>query len=107
MPGDGEPATDPALGVASSARLRSASGGSARVGVYHLRARNTDLESKTWRELLAGRTREDWQQELDTYESQLALKREGRLDDKVFAETRLRRGAYGQRYDNGMRHDGS
>src|SRR5690606_14935676 len=41
------------------------------------------------------------------YESQLALKREGRLDDKVFAETRLRRGAYGQRYDNGMRHDGN
>jgi sulfite reductase (ferredoxin) len=26
---------------------------------------------------------------------------------EVFAETRLRRGAYGQRYDNGQRHDGS
>jgi sulfite reductase (ferredoxin) len=28
------------------------------------------------------------------------------LDEKIFAETRLRRGAYGQRYDNGQRHDG-
>lgn len=64
------------------------------------------MESKTWKELLAGATRPDWAQELDAYESQLALKREGRLDDKVFAETRLRRGAYGQRYDNGQRHDG-
>ena len=26
--------------------------------------------------------------------------------EKVFAETRLRRGAYGQRYDNGQRWDG-
>lgn len=50
--------------------------------------------------------REDWAEEIDVYASQLALKREGRLDDKVFAETRLRRGAYGQRYDNGFRHDG-
>ncbi len=50
--------------------------------------------------------REDWAREIDVYESQLALKREGRIDDKVFAETRLRRGAYGQRYDNGFRHDG-
>ena len=48
-----------------------------------------------------------WAREIDAYESQLALKREGRLDDKVFAETRLRRGAYGQRYDNGQRHDGT
>jgi hypothetical protein len=25
------------------------------------------------------------------------------MDEKVFAETRLRRGVYGQRYDNGQR----
>jgi len=33
-------------------------------------------------------------------------KRQGKLDDKIFAETRLRRGVYGQRYDNGQRDDG-
>ena len=29
------------------------------------------------------------------------------MDEKVFAETRLRRGVYGQRYDNGQRNDGT
>ncbi len=28
------------------------------------------------------------------------------MDERLFAETRLRRGAYGQRYDNGQRSDG-
>lgn len=65
------------------------------------------MKVPSWRELLSEGTREDWVRELDAYESQLALKQEGRLSDKVFAETRLRRGAYGQRYDNGSRHDGS
>lgn len=50
--------------------------------------------------------RADWVREIDVFETQLTLRREGRIDDKVFAETRLRRGAYGQRYDNGLRHDG-
>ena len=36
----------------------------------------------------------------------MELRRKGKIDDQVFAETRLRRGAYGQRYDNGQRHDG-
>lgn len=44
--------------------------------------------------------------EIDLYEGQIELKRQGRIDDKLFAEARLRRGAYGQRYDNGQRHDG-
>lgn len=44
--------------------------------------------------------------ELDIYESEIALKKQGKMEDKVFAETRLRRGSYGQRYDNGQRHDG-
>ncbi len=35
------------------------------------------------------------------------LRKQGKIEDKVFAETRLRRGAYGQRYDNGQRHDGT
>ena len=36
----------------------------------------------------------------------MALRRTGKMDEKVFAESRLRRGCYGQRYDNGHRHDG-
>src|SRR3954471_19182529 len=44
--------------------------------------------------------------ELDVFETEIALKKQGKIDDRVFAETRLRRGTYGQRYDNGQRHDG-
>ena len=29
------------------------------------------------------------------------------MEEKLFAETRLRRGVYGQRYDNGQRYDGT
>jgi sulfite reductase (ferredoxin) len=64
------------------------------------------MTEKTWKEQLAGLAPEAWESELDVYETQLVLKKRGRLDDKLFAETRLRRGAYGQRYDNGKRHDG-
>ena len=45
-------------------------------------------------------------EEVDVFESSIALRRAGKMDEKVFAETRLRRGCYGQRYDNGHRHDG-
>ena len=38
---------------------------------------------------------------------QIELKKSGKIDDKIFAETRLRRGVYGQRYDNGFRNDGN
>ena len=48
----------------------------------------------------------DLAREIDLYEGQIELKRQGRLEDKLFAEARLRRGAYGQRYDTGQRHDG-
>ena len=61
----------------------------------------------TWKEALGERVPADLAHEIDTYESQIALKRQGKIDDKVFAETRLRRGAYGQRYDNGQRNDGT
>src|ERR1700683_5066242 len=44
--------------------------------------------------------------EIDGYETDIALRKQGKMDEKVFAETRLRRGTYGQRYDNGRRHDG-
>src|SRR5579859_7617844 len=44
--------------------------------------------------------------ELDIFENEIALKKQGKIEDRIFAETRLRRGSYGQRYDNGQRYDG-
>lgn len=44
--------------------------------------------------------------EIDVFESEIALRKQNRIEERVFAETRLRRGVYGQRYDNGHRHDG-
>ncbi|HEX4025698.1 MAG TPA: nitrite/sulfite reductase, partial [Steroidobacteraceae bacterium] len=60
----------------------------------------------SWREQLADRTPLELTREVDVFEAQLELKKQGKIEDKLFAETRLRRGAYGQRYDNGQRHDG-
>ena len=60
----------------------------------------------TWREQLADRLPAELAREIDIFETQIQLKKQGKVDDKVFAETRLRRGTYGQRYDNGHRHDG-
>ena len=60
----------------------------------------------TWKERLANQIPQDLAREIDIYESQIDLKKQGKVDDKLFAETRLRRGTYGQRYDNGQRHDG-
>src|SRR3989441_10543188 len=60
----------------------------------------------TWKEKLADKMQPQIAEEIDAFEMQMALRRTGKLDEKVFAETRLRRGCYGQRYDNGHRHDG-
>jgi sulfite reductase (ferredoxin) len=60
----------------------------------------------TWSDLLDGQMRPEWAEEIDDFEAQIRLRMQGKLDEKVFAETRLRRGAYGQRYDNGQRFDG-
>lgn len=62
--------------------------------------------NRLWKERLAARIAPDLGREIDAFENEIALKKSGKIDDKVFAETRLRRGAYGQRYDNGQRHDG-
>jgi sulfite reductase (ferredoxin) len=59
-----------------------------------------------WKDLLADRMAPPLADEIDIYETQIELRRLGKLDEKIFAETRLRRGVYGQRYDNGQRHDG-
>src|SRR5436190_4901454 len=61
----------------------------------------------TWEERLNGRIDPQIAEEIDVFETQIKLRKQGKLDEKVFAETRLRRGAYGQRYDNGHRNDGS
>ena len=60
----------------------------------------------TWKKRLSGQISPELGREIDIFETQLELRRIGKLDEKIFAETRLRRGVYGQRYDNGRRHDG-
>ena len=60
----------------------------------------------TWKEALAEKMPPAWAEEIDVFEGQIELRQQGKVDEKVFAETRLRRGAYGQRYDNGQRYDG-
>src|ERR1041384_2326041 len=60
----------------------------------------------TWKEKLGNSIPENLAKEIDAFESQITLRKLGKIEEKVFAETRLRRGAYGQRYDNGHRHDG-
>jgi sulfite reductase (ferredoxin) len=62
--------------------------------------------STTWKEKLGSAIPENLAREIEAFESQIALRKMGKIEEKVFAETRLRRGAYGQRYDNGQRHDG-
>jgi sulfite reductase beta subunit-like hemoprotein len=59
-----------------------------------------------WAEHLAGKMPELLAREIDIFETEIALRKQGKLDERLFAETRLRRGVYGQRYDNGQRHDG-
>jgi sulfite reductase (ferredoxin) len=60
----------------------------------------------TWKALLGDRIPTDWGREIDSFETQMTLRKQGKIEEKIFAENRLRRGAYGQRYDNGQRNDG-
>ncbi len=59
-----------------------------------------------WKAKLGDRIPVDLGREIDIFETQMELRKQGKIDERVFAETRLRRGIYGQRYDNGQRHDG-
>src|ERR1700720_3460079 len=59
-----------------------------------------------WQKELAGKIPEPLAREIDIFETEVALRKQGKMDERLFAETRLRRGIYGQRYDNGQRHDG-
>lgn len=60
----------------------------------------------TWKDQLGDRIPEDIGREIDIFETEIELRKQDKIDEVVFAETRLRRGAYGQRYDNGQRFDG-
>ena len=60
-----------------------------------------------WKDKLAGQISESLEQEISEFESQMEMMRRGEIDPRIFAETRLRRGIYGQRYDNGQRDDGN
>jgi sulfite reductase (ferredoxin) len=64
------------------------------------------MSSVTWKEWLEGEIPPDMAREIDQFEAQMQLRKQGKIEERVFAETRLRRGTYGQRYDNGKRHDG-
>ncbi len=64
------------------------------------------VSNSGWKEKLAGQVPEALGREIDNFETEILLRKQGKLDEKLFAETRLRRGAYGQRYDNGHRSDG-
>ena len=62
--------------------------------------------ANSWKEELQEEMPPHLIREIDIFEGQMALRQQEKLDEKVFAESRLRQGVYGQRYDNGQRHDG-
>ncbi len=64
------------------------------------------MSTTDWRGRLLESMPPDLAEEIDIFEGQMELRRKDKIEDRVFAETRLRRGVYGQRYDNGHRHDG-
>src|SRR2546423_14281837 len=59
-----------------------------------------------WKDKLADQMPEHLAGEIYIFEPEITLRKQGKLEERLFAETRLRRGAYGQRYDNGQRNDG-
>ena len=65
------------------------------------------MSERSWKATLGDAIPERMESEIDAWEGQIALKKDGQMEDRIFAETRLRRGVYGQRYDNGLRNDGT
>ncbi len=65
-----------------------------------------ESQVQSWKNKLAGKLMGALEEEIDAFETNITLRKAGKLEPKIFAEARLRRGAYGQRYDNGQRHDG-
>ncbi len=66
-----------------------------------MKASNAQLGQRTCRQSAGALARE-----VDIFDTEIALRKQGKVEERLFAETRLRRGAYGQRYDNGQRYDG-
>jgi sulfite reductase (ferredoxin) len=64
------------------------------------------VSNSQWAAELSGKLPEAMAREIDIFDTEVALRKQGKMDERLFAETRLRRGTYGQRYDNGQRHDG-
>ena len=62
--------------------------------------------NQLWKDRFSGKLSDQLAAEVDQFEMEIELRRQDKIDEKVFAETRLRRGVYGQRYDNGQRYDG-
>jgi len=62
--------------------------------------------ASNWKDLLAEKIPDDRREDIETFAGQVELRKQNKVDEKVFAETRLRWGIYGQRYDNGQRYDG-
>ena len=62
--------------------------------------------SSQWKDKLQDKLPEQLDREINIFETEIDLRKQGKIEEKLFAETRLRRGAYGQRYDIGRRHDG-
>ncbi len=60
----------------------------------------------TWQGALGAAVAPSIDRQIEVFEQQMEQLRRGELEVRVFAESRLRRGIYGQRYDNGQRHDG-
>ena len=65
------------------------------------------MTSQNWKAVLGDQIPEERGREIETFAGQVELRRQNKVDEKVFAETRLRWGIYGQRYDNGQRFDGT
>lgn len=63
-------------------------------------------DKRTWQSQLGETIPAHLGREIDLFETQIELRKQGKLDEVIFAETRLRGGVYGQRYDNGQRFDG-
>ena len=49
-------------------------------------------QNLSWKEKLAERIPAELAREIDIFEQQMELRKQGKIDEKVFAETRLRRG---------------
>ena len=67
----------------------------------------TDAMDVSWKDRLGDLIPPELGREIDIFETQIGLRQQDKLDEVIFMETRLRRGVYGQRYDNGQRFDGN